>query len=180
MKIKLTVLVLAAALILSACGSAAPQTSPEATTPAETVEPIATEVPSEDTDAAQTEDGVNVNTLMELMGKKDADLVATIGEGTPMYNDEKVLIDREYALDLFGEKVTANISLNMYAYGEDTAEMCTIHLNNAKLDEYRDQLTAELGEPTEATDKSYKYETDTLVVVLANPYDLPYIEITIK
>ena len=177
MKIKIVALVLVLALALSACGSTAPsKAAPNTAAPTAAV----SAAPSANADKPQGTAEVSIKTLVELIGKKDADVVAVLGEGTPSLNEEGVIIDREYSFKLFNEDVIANLSFNMYTEGEDKLELCTLHLNNVSLDGYRDELTAVLGKPIESSERSYSYETDTTTVILANPYDLPYIEIAVK
>ena len=60
-------------------------------------------------------------------------------------------------------------------------EQCTINLNKADLEEYEKKLESFLGKPSETYEKSYFFTTETVTVVLANPYDdVPYIEISLN
>ena len=124
---------------------------------------------------------VDFQNILDLMGKKDAEVVSVLGEGTPMILDDSTLINRDYTLFLFDENVTATMHFNLYQEGSDKLEQCTINLTERKLEDYEKLLEEILGKPTETYEKSYFFSDETSDIVLANPYDdEPYIEITLK
>ena len=120
-------------------------------------------------------------TLLDLVGKPDSYVVSVLGEGTSMKNNDSTLINRDYTLSLFDEDVSVSLFFNLYKEEGDILEQCTINLNKADLEEYEKKLESFLGKPSETYEKSYFFTTETVTVVLANPYDdVPYIEISLN
>lgn len=124
---------------------------------------------------------VDFQNILDLMGKKDAEVVSVLGEGDPVENDDSTILNREYTLSLFDEDATVIMHFNLYHEGSDELEQCTINLSKKELEDYEKILEDILGKPTETYEKSYFFADETSDIVLANPYDdEPYIEITLK
>ncbi len=133
---------------------------------------------SSGTDGAAVE--VSLASLVELLGKNDSEAVALLGEGTPEYNGDDVLLSRTYTAELLGAQADLSLSVNLYQYGENLVEQCRADLSSGDLETYRAQLAELFGEPTESYDSSYFFQSGTVTIVLADPYgDGPYIEISI-
>ena len=192
MKLKFILFVCVCIIVLSACRNQSPLKSETSTINKTLAEPSNS---SNIDNKLQTTEKSEVNenlfednlkpidfvTLLDLVGKPDSYVVSVLGEGTSMKNNDSTLINRDYTLSLFDEDVSVSLFFNLYKEEGDILEQCTINLNKADLEEYEKKLESFLGKPSETYEKSYFFTTETVTVVLANPYDdVPYIEISLN
>ncbi|MCB7065950.1 hypothetical protein LI031_19025 [Enterocloster citroniae] len=192
MKLKFILFVCVCIIVLSACRNQSPLKAETSTINKTLAEPSNS---SNIDNKLQTTEKSEVNenlfednlkpidfvTLLDLVGKPDSYVVSVLGEGTSMKNNDSTLINRDYTLSLFDEDVSVSLFFNLYKEEGDILEQCTINLNKADLEEYEKKLESFLGKPSETYEKSYFFTTETVTVVLANPYDdVPYIEISLN
>jgi hypothetical protein len=192
MKLKFILFVCVCIIVLSACRNQSPLKAETSTINKTLAEPSNS---SNIDNKLQTTEKSEVNenlfednlkpidfvTLLDLVGKPDSYVVSVLGEGTSMKNNDSTLINRDYTLSLFDEDVSVSLYFNLYKEEGDILEQCTINLNKADLEEYEKKLESFLGKPSETYEKSYFFTTETVTVVLANPYDdVPYIEISLN
>ena len=179
MKGKLLLVTILCAFALAACGRKAPASEGSAAAENAPAQEEAEPSKGQTAEADPSSANITVASLAGLIGKEDAEAVALLGEGTPEYGGEDMLTGRRYQLDLLGELADVSLSINLYREGDNVVEQCRIDLPQSDLQACRDQLAGLFGEPSESYENSYFFETDTAVIVLADPYgDGPYIEIS--
>lgn len=131
MKLKHTCLLLFTVLALSACSKPVPDKSQL---------PPPTAVPS------GAEERFSLEALATLIGKEDAQVVRSLGEGAPNRNEgtNSTLLSREY-----NEKIVNHEAL-LQVYYDDSGKVIgeTIHFKEATKEKLTQEMTQQLGEPT--------------------------------
>lgn len=170
-KLLLSAVILTAAL--SACNAKTEATFPTAAAQAKSP------APTDNTKAEAT--SPDLMTITELMGKQDEEVVAVFGEGEAMKNEEGFLLYRDYTIPVLGDPADVSLKFNMYDYGKNKLESCTINFQENDLEKYKEEMIPLFGEPEVLSEASYSWESGNSVLILASPYgDAPYIEISLK
>lgn len=173
------------AFVLSACAANAPALDSSGPQSAENrsleaspaIESGAEAVPAETGSALPKPD--EIKTLVSLIGETDSEAIELLGEGSPSYNGEGVLLERGYTLPILGKDSQVALDLNLYRYGEDRVDQIVVTLGDSDLQSYADSMEQLFGEPVKTYEKSYFFSDGDVTLVLADPYgDVPYIEIT--
>jgi hypothetical protein len=130
-KLKQTCLLLLMAFALSACSKPVPDKS---------------QLPPPTTAPSGAEESYSLDSLATLIGKEDADVVQSLGEGAPNRNEgtNATLISREYDEKIVNHEATLQVSY------DDSGKVIgeTIHFEQATKDELTQEITQQLGEPT--------------------------------
>lgn len=192
MKLKLILISSLCAAALSACSilpsSAGKTSSSAAARPAAESSAPQTEAEgssSQDSETAEnlpasSAEEAGLQTLLDLMGEHDSQVVSVLGEGSAVEN-EGVILNRDYALNVLGEDASVTLFFNLYQSDADLLEQCTVRLEKQSLEEYEALLEKELGQPSETYENSYFFNAEGSTVVLADPHDDgPYLEISLN
>ncbi|WP_340009263.1 hypothetical protein MHH52_13925 [Paenibacillus sp. FSL K6-0276] len=130
-KLKQTCLLLLTVLALSACSRPVPDKSQ---LPPPTIAP------------SGAEDRYTLESLASLIGKEDAQVVQSLGEGAPYRNEgtNSTLLSREYE-----EKIVNHEAILQVSY-DDSGKVIgeTIHFEEAIKEKLTQEITQQLGEPT--------------------------------
>lgn len=170
-------LCLAAFLLFAGCtANEAPAPAPE---DAPVTEPAVT--PEQTPEVPTTDEESPVKTLIGLIGKPDADVTASLGEGTETTGDDGALLVREYGAKIY--ELDSQLYVN---YEGDTVSSVTVTASENKFDDWADQLTTELGQPSQTSGETEDGNNssmlswtldDGVMVSLTSAYDVLGLEI---
>ncbi|MNO29144.1 hypothetical protein D3C76_190500 [compost metagenome] len=134
-KLKHICLLLLTVLALSACSKPVPDKS---------------QLPPPTTAPSGAEESYSLDSLATLIGKADAEVVQSLGEGAPNRNEgaNTTLLSREYDERIVNRKATLQVSY------DDSGKVIgeTVHFEQATKEELTQDITQQLGEPANSSE----------------------------